>query len=293
MLRVRQLIEPLVPSTAQLLEDNLLPPNIELLFNSSKTVRYPPFVYTLQKKHKWAFSHFGIFIEDLLRGMLAEDWKDKLYELYLETTKHYTHHDISKLVSKKDLYSAMGRFVNISKYIAEEFTGKKLLYNQEYKHDVITGHPDIVTANVSEVYDVKTTTKFNSPTMKNNTILQLSAYLALTRAAGYNPTLIGVVLPFQQLTLTYDLEYAEYDHKPFLKLLLEIARPRIYSLTDKLELATFLPIIGAHTKKAAGSVYKSLLNFYKEGVFTRPCQIFMRGNRGAKSVKLPDSDIAE
>ncbi len=96
MLRVRQLIEPLLANTAQLLEDDILPPNIELLFSSAKTVRYPPFVYRLLKKHLWVFSHFGIFMEALLQKMLAGNWRENLYELYLETAKDYTADDIKE-----------------------------------------------------------------------------------------------------------------------------------------------------------------------------------------------------
>ncbi len=293
MLRVRQITDPLVPNTTKIIKDGLLPSNIEQILSSKKTVRYPPFVYTLKKKYGWAFSHFGIFTEHLIRAMLKHEWKDNIYKLYLETSHLYTDDDISETVSKKDIYDSMGRFVNISKYVADDLDDKKILYDQEYIHDVVMGHPDLVTVGVSEIYDIKTTTKFESISMKNGTLLQLCAYLALARASGYNPKKIGVVLPFQQRTLTYDLEVTEYDHQPFLSLLLQVAKPCIYTIQEKAELTLLLPVIGAHTHKIGGSVYKSLLDFYSNGIYTRPCQIFMRGNRGARSIKLKDKDIAE
>ena len=294
MLRVRQIIEPLVPRFDELLKQDLLPPNIELLFDSNKLVRYPPFVYTLKKKYSWAFSHHGIFMEMLLREMLTgADWKSNLYKLFLKTASFYTYSDISGIVTKKDLYDTLGRYVNISKYITTDFGTRKLLYDQEYAVDVLSGHPDIVVSGHTEIYDVKTTTKFNSPAMKKLTILQLSAYLSLERAMGHNPTVIGVILPFQQETLLYNLEYTDYNHKPFLDLLLQLARPRISSVSQQMEFALYTSYIGSHTKKIGGSVYKTLLSYYQDRPFTCPCQIFMRGNVTARKIILTDKEIAE
>lgn len=291
MLRVRQLTDPLVPCTDQLISDGILPANIKTIFELQKTVRYPPFVYTLHKTHKWAFSHFGVFMEALLSKMLVGEWKAGLYQLYTTTAEYYTKDDITDIVSKDDLYKAMGRFVNIEKYIVQKFGDKKILYNQELQWESITGHPDVVIGDC--IYDVKTVTKFSTVTTKNQAILQLSAYLALAQASGKKIRKIGVILPSQQTTLTYKLTHTTFDHTPFLSLLLQNAQARLCTLQQMVELETFTPLIGNHTQKIGGTVYKSLLNYYSTRAFTKPCQIFMRGNRGAKSVKLTDTDIAQ
>lgn len=289
MLRVRQVTDPLVPLTNNLLKDGLLPPNIQFLFSCNKTVKYPPFIYRIAKKYRWIFSHYGLFIESLIRLMLDGDWKDKLYDTFIKCGYLFSQ-NLSADISKDDLYNCMGRFVNLSKYISE--LKEEYMFDIEYKKDIITGHPDLVSTK-HNIFDIKNTTKFDTLSMKNGSILQLTAYLALARENGYNPKVIGVILPAQQCTLKYHLTYTEYNHRPFLKLLLDQAGPRIYKIKDKIQLQDVLVFIGSHTKKISGSVYKSLTKFYSNSIWTRPCQIFMRGNRGAKDVKLSDNDIAQ
>lgn len=286
MIRVRQAIGSLVPRGPHFID--ILPANISIILSLDRLVRYPPPIYKLSKKYKWTFSHFGIFMEELIRKMLNGNWKDDVYKLFLETAKFYTSDDLTRVVSEKELYSMMGRFVNISKYVSHF---KDVIWDVEFIHGNLSGHPDLLIKN--SIYDIKTTTKFDSPKMKWTSILQITAYLALARESGYNIKKIGIILPFQQTTLTYHVNYSDYDHTPFLKLLSETIKPKIFTMHDKMELMDYTHLIGNHTPKVQGSVYESLVNFYQDGMYTRPCQIFMRGNRGAKSITLKDDDIAK
>lgn len=295
MFRVRQITDPLIPLFDKLVADELLPANIELLLRCGKTVKHPPFVYTLLKKHKWAFSHFGIFMEHLIREMLAgNNWKKIAYKLYIDIAKEFTNADITKVVPEKTFYTLMGRFTNISKYITTDFSERQAIYDYEYKYNIITGHPDIVFDQHNAIYDVKTVTKFDTLTTKKQAILQLTAYIALAREAGHNPEYIGVILPYQQQTLVYDLSYAAYDHKPFMQYLIKQARPRICTMQQQLEYLQFAPVIGNHTTKVKGKIYDSLVNYYSYFNGQKPpCQLFLRGNQGAQKVKITEQDIIQ
>lgn len=296
MFRVRKITDPLVPLFNKIVEDGLLPQNIHSALKCSKNIKYPPFVYNLLKTHKWAFCHFGIFMEKLLQEMNNnEKWKDNIYKIYINTSLCFTEDNISPIVSEKDVYESIGRFVNISKYFIDFAKEKEITYDLEYKCENISlmGHPDLVINGGFEIYDIKTTTKFDGVKMKHGALLQICAYLALARASGIHPTKIGIILPLQQITLTYDLEKIDYDHKPFLEFLLGCIQPRLHTTNEKLEMMAWTGIIGNHINKIDKSVYKSLLKFYVHETYSRPCQLFLRGNRGARSITLTDEDIVQ
>jgi deoxyribonuclease-4 len=225
--------------------------------------------------------------------MVAGNWKDGAYDLYIQIAKEYTYDDITAIVPRKTFYSIMGRLTNIYKYITADFSESKMIYEQEYKHSLLCGHPDVVIGDHSAVYDVKTVTKFDGLNTKRQAVLQISAYIALARASGHNPDFAGIILPYQQQTLVYDLRYAEYDHLPLLNYLIEQARPRIYTMEQKLQYFQYQHLIGSHTNKVKGKIYDSLINFYSTYPGTAPCQLFLRGNRGAKTVKITDTDISQ
>lgn len=155
---------------------------------------------TLSKK--LGASGYGIFMEDVINLLLE------------------TGCDIQSLSKSKDRldpdlqkYFKINEFQSLRDLLHGEFVNKNIeLQIQAEITDApnhIEGHPDLLSNEC--VYDIKTTGRFSA--MRTDTIFQLLSYFCLCQVNKLKVTKIGLVLPLQNLVITYNLK--DWKWQPF------------------------------------------------------------------------------
>ncbi len=270
MLHVREIIKEL--AYCRLIRDQIIP-NI---FNESlPSKRYPKFVY-----ERKSFDHFGLFCDYLVRKIMSQyydtssclysppdkTWQDDLYNIYEITSNMYNY----EKMDKNSLYKYINFFKAIEKYI-KSYDKDEYLFDQEWCYESIQGHPDIISSNI--IYDIKTTTKFQS--MREETILQLLSYYCLCKTNLLNHTIVSVILPMQKKTILYDL--SEWNWLPFLNLLEEAAQSKTLRIITPLEFYNLVDMvnedIGSHISKT-DNICLSIKNYCDSR--SSPFQIFYK-----------------
>lgn len=281
--------------------------------------KFPTVVFNTED----GFAKFGHFVEAYMRSII--DYSNEV------------NHSDPRLKCYKELlidekYESLWN--NIKEYVIKDFTPfERVLFDVEFKGDNVAGHPDIVirynngsSVLTNIIIDVKTTMNFSK--MREETVLQLLSYAALARNNGHDVKTIGVALPWQQLTIYYDIEF--WDHQNFLFMLNDEARVMVEHINDlnaqlnaakkfeaeqaeqaehtvehtdkfmsSINVFPEMETVGSHTH-LLDTLYNTFSKFYglseiKTGdLFFGPqaaCQIFLAGNQQAVKKKFADDDI--
>lgn len=179
---------------------------------------------------KMGYSEFGLFMESIIRVLV----ENPLCFETLDVLKFQLPDNLQKYFKSSD-------YTNIFKLVKTVFLPSKMIYEPEWtvgpveepsgpmivgptasvvsgcsvpkvmgpSGPMIVGHPDLVYTDT--IYDIKTTGRFNA--MRSESILQILSYFCLAKKLKKDITKVGLVLPAQNLILSYDL--SSWDWKPF------------------------------------------------------------------------------
>jgi hypothetical protein len=296
---------------------DLLPTSKFVVFDNTKVSKYPPLVagppkLKIPNRHK--YSLFGLFVDYLVRKMIqshststentngmyflhhndgGEDsifneqktWEQVLTSIY----SHIYHTSYSD--GDKTIESFTGWFKKLYSNIYDPVGGLgnyiMVQSNAEINYgEVITSHPDLICDNC--VIDIKISANFEK--MKKQSILQILSYYCILRENGYQTTEVGIYLPLQKRLLTCDV--SGWNYKPFLNHLVKVVDDdkKTSAEASQIDINQYAQYVGNHTSKK-NSIYESILAFYENGNYLRPCQMFLRGNQGAGRCKTTNEDI--
>ena len=149
---------------------------------------------------KMGYSEFGLFMESIIR-VLVENQNTLPFET-LDVLKFQLPDDLQKYFKGSD-------YTDIFKLVKTVFSSSKMVYEPEWSVGMVMGHPDLIYNDT--IYDIKTTGRFNA--MRSESILQILSYFCLAKKLKKNVTKVGLVLPAQNLILSYDL--SSWDWVPF------------------------------------------------------------------------------
>lgn len=163
----------------------------------------------------------------------------------------------------------------------------------EFGHSWITplsmvqlqAHPDVVVFDYVDdhdcIFDIKTTHNFTA--MRQETVKQLLCYVAVAREKypKNKISFAGLILPMQQLILTYDL--SEWNHRPFLDEINKTLNMLMISPLQRIK------NVGCHIGKSR-TFYQSITKFYADGKYSTPCQMFLRTPRGGTKCRNSDDE---
>ena len=157
---------------------------------------------------KMGYSEFGLFMESIIR-VLVENQNTLPFET-LDVLKFQLPDDLQKYFKSSD-------YTDIFKLVKTVFLPSMMVYEPEWSvgmvmgltSPIIVGHPDLIYTDT--IYDIKTTGRFNA--MRSESILQILSYFCLAKKLKKDITKVGLVLPAQNLILSYDL--SSWDWKPF------------------------------------------------------------------------------
>ncbi len=290
-----------------------------------QTKRYPTWLYKIKDEHK--FSHFGLFVDYLVRKMLrafmphislgseplldcniiqsqvtsylssTTSWQEVAYSTYdMIAQSMGVNHDISKETFNKS-FSLWGKFNKDLRAVFASCKERQFYFNSEYSHQCAVGHPDLAADDM--VLDIKTTANFKK--MAKDSFLQVLAYVALMRANNKNIRYVGIVLPMQGTTLCYDVQ--TWDHTLYLQLLVNRAqmimdRSNLQLVMDTMQNVKYMSAInkaGTHTRKLEGKIASSLEIYVQQCMSgpIKPCQMFIRGrDSGAAVIFQADIDAS-
>jgi deoxyribonuclease-4 len=206
----------------------LVIPDLSLYTPDVATKRYPPWVYALKKNHESTFCAFGLFVENVIASVIANDNKT-----YSTIWSQYSEIPLpTELVGQNNF---IGGIVTWAQSI---FKGFQVEHEPTFKHKNVEGHPDFIskTEHGTWILDCKTTSGFKS--MAQQTYLQILAYCALARARGDTCNYIGILLPLQRQVLWYNL--TEWDETHYLSLLVRESKwvqkdAEIYNVNSLIE----------------------------------------------------------
>jgi deoxyribonuclease-4 len=142
-------------------------------------------------------SSYGILVEDIINTLL----QNKCDLQSLEIVRSELSFDLQKYL-KIDEWKCVRDLIHNHFPVAPQI-------QVELVDGQIEGHPDLLSEDC--VYDIKTTGRFG--VMRTSTIFQLLSYYCLCQSTKLKVTKIGLVLPLQNLIVTYDL--SKWRWRPF------------------------------------------------------------------------------
>ena len=145
-------------------------------------------------------SEFGLFMEKIIECALMEK------DLPLEYALSEIGRMFPNLPFNVKEYTDVGNLVrdHVFPLLAG---GASLAFQEEWSSEGIQGHPDVVCGDC--VYDIKTSGRFGR--MRVSCIFQLLSYFCLAQKSNLPIKKIGLILPMQNMVVTYDLEKWKWE----------------------------------------------------------------------------------